>query len=460
MKKNWIFLAALSVVACKQETPVDYAVLSGKITNEKAKELTMFNNDRSVNLKVALKEDGSFMDTLKLAPGVYTIHDGKNVDNLYIEPGSNLNMTYDATDHDKTFALSGDNIANSNYLFEKTKKYKEIIGSQGVELYKLDEAAYIAALKEAKEAQKTLLSATAGVSEDFKAKEERNLEYAYLEMLNRYPMYHKHYAEMPDYEASDVLKSELDGIDYNKTEDFTFSSAYKNLVSAHYNELADEAMKKDSTANYYMVYLKEVAGIQSEPIRNTLLWDAARYNMAYSEDELENYYDLFQKSSTNAEHKEKITADYNKLMSLASGNPSPEFKSYENHAGGTTSLEDLKGKYLYIDVWATWCGPCRREIPSLKQLETDYHGKNIEFVSISIDEEKDYETWKKMVVDEELKGVQLLADNNWKSQFVEDYMIKGIPRFIIVDPEGKIVDYDAPRPSDTEVREVFDQLSI
>ena len=77
---------------------------------------------------------------------------------------------------------------------------------------------------------------------------------------------------------------------------------------------------------------------------------------------------------------------------------SPTF-DYLNYAGGQTKLEDLKGKYVYIDVWATWCGPCLAEIPHLKKVEAAYHDKNIVFLSISIDVKKDYEKWKKFVTD-------------------------------------------------------------
>ncbi|AUP77450.1 TlpA family protein disulfide reductase [Flavivirga eckloniae] len=147
-------------------------------------------------------------------------------------------------------------------------------------------------------------------------------------------------------------------------------------------------------------------------------------------------------------------------MSEFIGKPSPEFVDYENHKGGTTSLADLKGKYVYIDVWATWCGPCKKEIPSLKKVEKQYHGKNIEFVSISIDTPKDHGKWKEMVNDKALGGVQLFADNNWKSQFVQDYKIQGIPRFILIDPAGNIVNADAPRPSSPKLIELFTSLEI
>ena len=145
---------------------------------------------------------------------------------------------------------------------------------------------------------------------------------------------------------------------------------------------------------------------------------------------------------------------------LGKGNASPKFTDYENFKGGTTSLDDLKGKYVYVDVWATWCGPCKREIPYLKEVEKAYHGKNIEFVSISIDQAKDHEAWKTMVAEKELGGVQLFADNNWKSDFVQEYQIKGIPRFLLIDPDGNIVSSDAPRPSSKDLVALFDELKI
>lgn len=136
---------------------------------------------------------------------------------------------------------------------------------------------------------------------------------------------------------------------------------------------------------------------------------------------------------------------------------SPTF-NYENHKGGTTKLADLKGKYVYIDVWATWCGPCRAEIPSLKKLEEKYHDMNIAFVSISIDVDKDHEKWKNFVSEKQLGGIQLFADKNWNSDFMTSYGINSIPRFILIDPTGKIVKSDAARPSDPELQKQLDAL--
>jgi thiol-disulfide isomerase/thioredoxin len=153
----------------------------------------------------------------------------------------------------------------------------------------------------------------------------------------------------------------------------------------------------------------------------------------------------------------KMNYEANLAKSKLVNTMSPSF-NYDNYAGGKTKLEDFKGKYVYIDVWATWCGPCRAEIPSLKKIEEKYHDKNISFVSISVDVQKDLEKWKALIKDKELGGVQLFADNNWNSQFIKEYGINSIPRFILIDPTGKIVSADAARPSSAEIQVQLDAL--
>lgn len=144
-------------------------------------------------------------------------------------------------------------------------------------------------------------------------------------------------------------------------------------------------------------------------------------------------------------------------ISALEGITAPEF-DYSNHKGGKTKLSSLKGKYLYIDIWATWCGPCRVEIPHLQKLESSYAGKNIEFISISIDTQKDFEKWKKFVTDKQLGGVQLFADNDWKSDWIQAFKIDGIPRFILIGPDGKVIDPNAARPSSSELKPLLDTL--
>ena len=154
-----------------------------------------------------------------------------------------------------------------------------------------------------------------------------------------------------------------------------------------------------------------------------------------------------------------LTAYYKKAQenNKLSGSAAAPF-DYVNHKGGNTKLADLAGKYVYIDVWATWCGPCRGEIPFLKKMEEEFRDKKIAFVSISVDLDKDFEKWKSFVTDKELGGIQLFTDKNWNSDFIKSFSINSIPRFILIDPSGKVVHSDASRPSNPELKEELYKL--
>lgn len=117
---------------------------------------------------------------------------------------------------------------------------------------------------------------------------------------------------------------------------------------------------------------------------------------------------------------------------LKAGMASPDFR-YRDVNGKVVTLKSLKGKYVYIDVWATWCGPCCAEIPYLKKLEQKLHGKKIVFVSMSVDENRS--VWQKFVKEREMGGVQLNAEGN--ETFMEAYRIKGIPVLFCWTRRGK-----------------------
>ncbi|MEE9407691.1 MAG: redoxin family protein [Polaribacter sp.] len=171
----------------------------------------------------------------------------------------------------------------------------------------------------------------------------------------------------------------------------------------------------------------------------------------------------------NQQSKQLVTyfeSNYNNNLTMGKGNTSPNFEEYIDIKGGKKSLDSFKGKYVYIDVWATWCGPCIREIPSLQNLEKKYHKKNIEFVSISTDEsrrnggswEAAEKKWRDFVKAKQMSGVQLWAGQD--NSFQRAYQINGIPRFILIDPKGNIVDANAPRPSDPRLKELFTSLGM
>ena len=133
------------------------------------------------------------------------------------------------------------------------------------------------------------------------------------------------------------------------------------------------------------------------------------------------------------------------------GEPAIDF-TYPDKDGNEFSLSSFNSSLVYVDVWATWCGPCKAEIPALKELEHDYHNNNITFLSVSVDTDK--EAWLNMVAEKKLGGVQLWA-NGW-SAITKSYAINGIPRFMLFDANGNVISLDAPRPSTSEIRELLE----
>lgn len=451
-------IIVITLISCKNEAPIDYTIVSGKIQNSNAEELILATKNGVPLDTLMIANDGSFLDTLSVNEGRFILFDGVNQLPLYITVANNIIINYDVNNLDNTLTYSGVGSEINNYLVSKRKKEKELEGEKNA-IYKLDEIAYKAKIKEIKEALLVLISSSEGISESFIVKEKRNINYEYLAKINKYEQFHAYFAKKPDFKVSEEFLNELENLDFNNEEDFLFSDEYKKMVSSHYNKKANELAKSDTLVKEDITFLKIAGDISNSTIKNSLLFNKAKFGITVT-GSLDTYYNTFMAASTNDEQKKELTEAYNILKVVEIGQPSPKFVDYENYNGDSTSLDDLLGKYVYIDVWATWCGPCKREIPFLKEIEKQYHERNIEFVSVSVDKSKDHDKWATMIKEKELGGIQLFADKSFESDFIQSYMIKGIPKFILIDPQGNIVKANAPRPSDPRLKELLDKLKI
>lgn len=208
-----------------------------------------------------------------------------------------------------------------------------------------------------------------------------------------------------------------------------------------------ESKSLDAVVRYVESEVKE-PGIAEFLINKNVYAYVERYGLD-SADAYCAVFDRYVKSPLLVKNFETLC---NRWRKLSVGALSPNFNCTDL-SGKKVSLSDFKGKYVYIDIWATWCGPCQREIPHLQKLEEKYHGKDIYFVSISCDNNK--KAWENRVR-AGLKGIQLHFVNG--DTFMNDYMIKGIPRFILLDKEGKIISVDMSRPSDPKTIAKLDEL--
>jgi len=278
----------------------------------------------------------------------------------------------------------------------------------------------------------------------------KSLQYDYLLDIQNYPSSYKFYFG-DDVKLSDAFFEELNDVDFNNTEEYKKQPYYRYLVNSIWSKrIASEDGFKKMNKKFHEIKSKDIAltlliGFYSEISRN--------------KEKAEDYFKLIK---NNTGSKKFIAAARKKLNSvtsqLAKGEESPVF-TYKSIDGKEVSLSDFKGKYVYIDVWATWCGSCIKQIPYLKALEEEFRGRDIVFVSISVDKKEAFSKWEKMVHAKELGGIQLFADNSFASDFIEAYDIHAIPHFILIDKEGKVYDAKAPYPSFNKTKALLEELA-
>ena len=393
--------------------------------------------------------------TLSLKEGSYfTMNIDFSSNRLYLEPGKDLFVTvvpgengeFNLMDLDLHF--EGVNADVNTYL--NTCKLKSLKDED----FLLDENSCIRKVEQLLKQNEKIIRGYK-LDKRFEKKELLQARYKILEWITRYPVQHfwkggNQTSVLYNYDETPIVKKYI----------------AKQLVD-------DESLWQIPT---YRVFVNSAVGILPT-IDFTLPWEVkiqqrletlTRYfknpriledmmqkmALVYVErtegDSLNSLQTFYDKYVTKPAYRQELDRQYLVWKGLRRGEKIASSESgYQDIEGNLVRLEDLKGKYIYIDVWATWCGPCRGELPSLKKLEEEFQGKNIHFVSISIDNRRS--DWVKMVEREKLGGIQLWGGPN--AQIAIDYKIKGIPRFMLLDKEGKVIDKDMTRPSDPRTKE-------
>lgn len=165
----------------------------------------------------------------------------------------------------------------------------------------------------------------------------------------------------------------------------------------------------------------------------------SRYN--YSND-FDKGLEVLQAATERYGLDSRHAENFAKRRATVPGQLFPEGVILQDRNGNVVDFSSFRGKYVYIDMWASWCVPCLREVPELQKLEKTLKNKKVEFVSISIDSNQD--AWKKKMDEKDMHGHQLWNPGGTLGTSLN---VKGIPFFAIYDPEGKLYMYGAPRPS-------------
>lgn len=119
-------------------------------------------------------------------------------------------------------------------------------------------------------------------------------------------------------------------------------------------------------------------------------------------------------------------------------------------------LNKYKGKVIYLDFWASWCGPCRNEMPHSQDLKKDFAGKDVAFVYISVD--NNASKWKDMIDQLHISGDHYRASVALRNEIVKEFNLQYIPRYILINKTGQVVSENARRPSDPLVKKDIEAL--
>ena len=132
----------------------------------------------------------------------------------------------------------------------------------------------------------------------------------------------------------------------------------------------------------------------------------------------------------------KKIMEYDRIAALTGIGTTPDF-TVADTSGKMLSLSSLRGKYVLVDFWASWCAPCRKENPNVVMAYKKFHSKGFDIVGVSLDTKK--EAWEKAIVKDSLNWNHVSDLKGWESGIVKEYGIKAVPTNFLVDRTGKVV---------------------
>jgi thiol-disulfide isomerase/thioredoxin len=459
MKKTIFFvLAAVALTWGCQKQPAGPARLSGTILNADTL-VVRFMEGRNADT-ITLAPDGGFIFDKEITKAVSgnLVVERKSIP-VYLVPGKELTVNVDYADWDNTIVFGGDLKGVGEYLLEKTQ-IQRAWSRNMMAHYMKEPAEYRTSRDSLTDVLNALLvskESAEGFDKVFGKKEKLAIIYAQVMDMKNFAPGHQYYAKKDTVILPDDWKSLEEGLDLTDPLLVDIPAAM-NYLSGYIAESAQKeaGLTGDLWGNPEFLaakfdFIKKTFS-NPEMVETFMYRDLGQQidgnGIAGIGAQLDAYYAVAKNATQVAEIKEKAA----EWEAIQPGKPAPDFKVVDMQ-GVEHTLADFKGKYVFIDFWATWCGPCKVEIPHLKQLYEDYKDKNLVIMSISVDRDK--AAWEKMVTEEGFAWLQF-HDGTMEN---DKYVVKYIPTFVLIDMDGNILDPRAPRPSEPKLKEVLEGLA-
>ncbi|MFD2036125.1 TlpA family protein disulfide reductase [Belliella marina] len=468
MKKSINIALILMILGfgCSQKSePKDPTVIvAGKIENEDSKEVRLYLDQEIATTE--MDDEGNFSLSFEGEESAgYMLIAGRNRFELFISPGDSIYVTVDAKEVPDTYKVQGDHEIENQYLFEKSQTNSKsglnnlmVLMANPKDEYFIKKDSLFALSKVKFEE----LKRTEGIDAGFVAREDAYYTYEPLIFDSQYPMYHAHLTKVPqdsiDFPTEDI-DAKMAKVPLDQKELLNVRS-YTSIVDRVVGKLSSELIKNDSSLKasenaYEKARMIAMDSLLKDPsVKDHFLYNSIKSNMEYrGPSHVKDSYDKFMAENQSPKYAKKLNEIKDKWEPISPGKEVPDF-SFVNIEGEEVKLSDLKGQLVYIDIWATWCGPCIAEHPHWDKMKEEYKDKKVAFLTVSIDDNK--EPWEKMVKAKNMEGLQWFAENAWKSDLAQHFMVNAIPRFLLLDEEGKVIDPSADRPSG-KIRETLEK---
>jgi len=445
-KLVYILLLLLFISCNKKET--NYTIFSGTINNPIIDSLLIKGINKKNYHTIHLNKDNTFSDTISVPKGYYYLNDRNNIVYLFLKPSANLRTLISYDNKVATLKFQGDVANENNYLqqkkeldktFKEVESYKYFVSLNEKDFLNLSDSIY--------SIKKNFLENRDDLDKDFRFYESFTIENDRTSLLNRYSMRRGYFLKNKDFKVSENFPYPFENIEINNERLLTHPKYIHCLTEFISSKMIERKIVEDFDINELETIDNE---LKNQIIKDKVAYKAMLFRLPRTK-KLDDLYNEYMSFARNETYKNEIQEIYQNYKKISKGTISPTFELYDINDRLIT-LESLKGKLVYIDIWATWCVPCIREIPSLKKLEKEFENENIEFVSICFSDTK--ENFERMVKEKELGGIQLFAPDDSIS-FFKDYFLNGIPRFIFVDKNGKIIDGNAYHPSNPKLKNEF-----
>ena len=290
---------------------------------------------------------------------------------------------------------------------------------------------------------------------DFVAKEEKANRYQQLAIVSEYLLNHRKYTE-EEAPAIKELQDLCTAVDLDNATDFNDYPEYQTLVQNIFKWRIYSHKVQYEFDDPWGKILADFKALKSENIKQALaplIVEGVSPTSATATNE--EIIALVKQLVKDNDLLNTLSKHIDLVNKLKAGQPFPALPALTDLNDKEVKYEQLplKGKLLFIDIWATYCPDCRKELPALEALQEDYKAEPITFVSISVDRDK--EAWKTMVKEKKLGGIHLYASPETKELFKELYDLRSIPRYMLIDEKGNIINANLPMPSDKNLKELI-----